>query len=214
MAIDTSTCPALRPRARRTHPSEPRNLRRRRRCSPNRAPAPPTRPGPPPSAPPSKPPPTTPRPSTHRSCVRPRPNHRRRRRRRERLTASSSRGGESPRGCTWATCRFHSAARTRALFATFGPLVSCHLVLSTSGSAGDGTRAANAAARAAAARGGVGHRGYGFVEYASRADADAGGGGDVWFRARRSSTPRRSPRNRSRIRSKPPPPESTTRRPR
>ena len=60
-----------------------------------------------------------------------------------------------------------------ALFATFGPLVSCHLVLSTSGSAGDGTRAANAAARAAAARGGVGHRGYGFVEYASRADADA-----------------------------------------
>jgi hypothetical protein len=60
-----------------------------------------------------------------------------------------------------------------ALFATFGPLVSCHLVLSTSGSAGDGTNAANAAARAAAARGGVGHRGYGFVEYASRAAADA-----------------------------------------
>lgn len=66
-----------------------------------------------------------------------------------------------------------SERELEALFATFGPLVSCHLVLSTSGSAGDGTRAANAAARAAAARGGVGHRGYGFVEYASRADADA-----------------------------------------
>lgn len=66
-----------------------------------------------------------------------------------------------------------SERELEALFATFGPLISCHLVLSTSGSAGDGTRAANAAARAAAARGGVGHRGYGFVEFASRADANA-----------------------------------------
>ena len=66
-----------------------------------------------------------------------------------------------------------SERELEALFATFGPLVSCHLVLSTAGSTGDGTRAANAAARAAAARGGVGHRGYGFVEYASRAAAEA-----------------------------------------
>ena len=85
-----------------------------------------------------------------------------------------------------------SERELEALFATFGPLVSCHLVLSTSGSAGDGTRAANAAARAAAARGGVGHRGYGFVEYACARRRRRGDGGDVRFRTRRSSASRRS----------------------